>query len=130
MSELNALITEKVVDFRKEVLEIFKKHHPVFYAALDRFFKARPVKIGFQVTQDGKVVGDYTFVLEGIQISEVKTGILEPKFEIPFWGDIKLYAVMEKKEIEAMLEDKALLTEHIFKNVIRYLPKVTIKFHE
>ena len=128
MSELNILITEKMVNFRKEALAIFKKEHSIAYPAIDKFLKSWPTKVGMQVTQNGAVVGTYTFILDGIQISEVITGSLEPQFNIPFWGNNKLYGIMERKDIEAMLEDHSLLTKDLFKNAMKYLPMVTIKF--
>lgn len=128
MFDLNVFITEKVVSFREKCLEIIKKEHPILYKATDLFLKGRGVRIGFQVTENGIVVGIYTFELEGIHISKVEKGTLDPSFKIPLIGDIRFYGIMERKDLEEMLNDSNLLTDDILKNSVKYLRSLTLKF--
>lgn len=128
MSDLNAFITEKVVPFREKCLEIIKKEHPILYKGADLFLKGRGVRIGFQVLENSTVVGIYTFALDGIHIAKVEKGTLDPSFKIPLIGDIRLYGVMERKDLEEMLNDPGLLNDDILKNSVKYLHSFTLKF--
>lgn len=128
MPDLNTVITEKVVPFREKCLEIIKKEHPILYKAADLFLKGRGVRVGFQVVENGTVIGIYTFELDGIHIAKVEMGVLDPSFKIPLIGDIKLYGIMERKDLEKMLHDSTLLDDNILKNSVKYLRSFTLKF--
>ncbi len=130
MKDVDVLVKERLVPFREELLEIFARQHPVIYSAAKGFLSGKSNKIGFQVTDDHYIIGTYTFVLDGINIVKTEVGILDPDFRYPLLGKMKMYMLMEQRDIEKMLNDENFFTEDIIKTGMRYLPAVTIKFKE
>lgn len=86
MTETDILIKEKVVPFREKVLAIVKAKHPYFYSIVNSALAGRKNKVGLQVTQAGKVIGEYTFHLEGLHIENVDIGQLDSGIHHPFLG--------------------------------------------
>ena len=128
MKEMDDLIKQKVLPFREKMLKKFAEQHAVIYTAISTFLGKKRNKVGLQVTAENYIVGSYTFVLEGVNIVEAFVDTLEPAFEVPLLGSLKMYAVMEKKDIEKMLADKDFETGDILTIAMQYLPSVTIKF--
>ncbi|HWR43068.1 hypothetical protein [Sporomusa sp.] len=127
MTDTDNLIKEKVLPFREKILGVVKEKHPHMYAVANGILSGRKNKAGLQVTQDGKVVGEYTFHLDGIHIESVECGKLDSEIHHPFLGVVKPYGVLEKSAIEKMLEDEGFSNE-MFSALVKYLPDVTIKF--
>lgn len=128
MSDLDILVSEKLLPFREQALAILAQQHAFVHAFLSAFLKGKDNKVGFQITEKGQIVGTYTFTLDGLHISKTDVGVLEPAFHMPFLGTVKLYALTEKSDLEKMLADQSLLTNDIFKVAREYLPMMTIKF--
>lgn len=127
MSETDILIKEKVVPFREKILSIVKEKHPYFYSIADNLLAGRKNKVGLQVTQDGQVIGEYTFHLAGLHVDSVDAGQLDSGIHHPLLGLVKPYGVIEINAIERMLKDEEFTTE-LISAFARYLPDITVKF--
>jgi hypothetical protein len=127
MSDVDVLVTEKLVAFRKQILEVLKEKHPYMIGIAESAMGGRKNKFGMLVTENGKVAGEYTFLVDGINIESVEAGVLDSAVKHPFLGEIKPYAVMERTDIEAMIGDEEFLTD-TFAAVKKLLPKTTLKF--
>lgn len=82
---------------------------------------------GIQVTEGGSIVGNYTLVMDGINVVEAKSGTLDSAVHHPLLGVVKPYVVIERAVIEALVKDDQFKTE-IFTSIAKYLPDITIKF--
>lgn len=125
--DLDKLIKEDLIQFRKKVLEAAQERHPNIFAVVDKVLSDKENKIGMQVTENSKVVGDFTFILKGIHISSVESGKLISEIHHPFLGVIKPYVIIEKSQIEQLIADQGLLN-NLTAAISKYLPSVTIKF--
>ena len=128
MSEINRLIVDRLLPMKREGLEVFSKQHPIIYTAMDKFLNGKISKVGIQITEKGNVIGTYTIVMDGIHIVHAEPGSLEPRVTLPLWGEIKPYAIMEKKDLEEVLNDTSIFNGDIFKNSMKYMHMVTLKF--
>ncbi len=124
---LDTLIQNDLVNFRREVLESFKKKHSAMFTMLERIFAGQRNKMGMQVTEHGAIAGKYTFITDGVDIVEVKSGVLESEIHHPLLGVVKPYITIERSALEAMLKDGRFKSE-VFSTLINYLPDVTIQF--
>ncbi|MDF2570987.1 MAG: hypothetical protein K0R55_2591 [Sporomusa sp.] len=127
MTDTDRLIKEKVLPFREKMIGIIKEKHPYMYSVANNVLSGRKNKAGLQVTQEGQVIGEYTFHLDGIHIESVECGKLDSGIHHPFLGLVKPYGVLERSTIEQMLEDEGFGSE-LFSTFAKYLPGVTIKF--
>jgi hypothetical protein len=124
---LDTLIQEDLVNFRREIIECFKVQHAHIFFVVERMFSGKPNMIGIQVTDDGSIVGRYTFVMDGIDVVEVKKDILESAIHHPILGVIKPYVTIERSVIEALVKDES-FKKDVFASVAHYLPDFTIRF--
>lgn len=127
MTETDKLIQEEVVPFREKILGIVKEKHSYLYSVANSFLAGRETKAGLQVTQDGQIIGEYTFHLDGLHIKSVDIGTLDSGIHHPFLGFVKPYGVMERRAIESILKDEEFTTD-LISAFVRYLPDITIKF--
>lgn len=127
-NELDILILEKYRHIKELGTQIAAKQHPFIYAFLSALFKNRKGKVGLQIVAEGAILRNYTVFLDGLRIEKIEPDVLEPGIEIPLWGEIKPYTILEKKDLEAMINDPVILQGDIFKNSVKYFPLVTIKF--
>ncbi|WP_371379129.1 hypothetical protein [Sporomusa aerivorans] len=127
MTDTDRLITEQVVPFREKILDIVKDQHQYIYTVANNILAGHKNMVGLQVTQNGQVVGEYTFHLDGLHIESVDTGKLDSGINHPFLGLVKPYGVMEQSVIEQVVKDETISTE-LLKAMIKYLPDTTIKF--
>ncbi|MCE5287453.1 MAG: hypothetical protein LLG02_16640 [Pelosinus sp.] len=125
--DLDVLIKEELVNFRKEVLGCLKEQHPHVFGILDRVLSGRKNMVGLKVLEADITIGNYTFILNGIDITEVKSGILESEVHHPFLGVIKPYVTIERNAIETMIKDEQFKKEP-FSTLTKYLPDLTFKF--
>ena len=58
-----------------------------------------------QVTENGSIVGEYTFHLSGMQVSDVECGVLSSEVHLPL-GIVKPYRIIEKSVLERALNDE------------------------
>lgn len=127
MTDTDSLIKEQMIPFRERILRIVQEKHPYVYSIANSFFSGRKNMAGLQVTQDGQVVGEYTFHLDGLHIESVDTGKLDSAVNHPFLGIIKPYGVIEKHVIEKIIADEGFASD-LIASFIKYLPDITIKF--
>jgi hypothetical protein len=125
--DLDKLIMEELVQFRKKVIEAVQERHPGIFAVVNKVLADKENILGMQVTENGKVMGEYTFILKGIHISSVESGQLVSEIHHPFLGIIKPYVAIEKGQIERLLADQEFIT-NMTVSIPRYLPGITIKF--
>jgi len=127
MNEVDALINEKLVPFRKRVVDDLLKKHPHILGMIDKFLAGKNNKVGMRVTENGSTVGEYTFHLNGLQISDVECGVLSSELHLPI-GIIKPYPIIEKSVLEKILNDEQTLINEPFTAIRKYIPDITIKF--
>ena len=127
MSELDTLVTQELVEYRKKVLDAWQVRHPTIYAAVNAMLSGKTNRLGMQVTENNQVAGEYTFNLQGIHISSVDSGKLISEIHHPFLGVIKPYVIIDKGQIEHLVKDEELLS-NVVAALPKYLPGLTIKF--
>ena len=124
---VDTLIQEDLVNFRRNLIVCFKAQHPHVFSILEYTFSGHKNMVGMQVTEDGDIVGEYTLIMDGINVVEVKSGILDSALHHPLLGVVKPYVTVERSVIETMVKDDRFKTE-MFITISKYLPDVTIKF--
>lgn len=127
MSDVDILIKEKLLPLRKKALNTLAEKHPYIFSVVNRFLQGKSNKAGLIVTEQGKTVGEYTFLLDGMHVADVKTGVLESEIHHPF-GVFKPYGIMEKSVLEKALEDEQAFIDEPFHAIRKYMPDITIKF--
>ena len=127
MSTVDHLIKEKFVPFRHKVIETLRIKHPHILPILEKFIGDKKNKIGLQVTDNGKTIGEFTFRLSGIDIEETELGNVSPEFHHPFLGVIKPYVMMEKSTLEKIIQDDGFCSEPLA-TFGKHLPDITFKF--
>lgn len=124
---LDTFIQNDLVNFRREVINGFKEKHSTMFAMLERIFAGQRNMVGMQVAENGAIAGKYTFITDGIDIIEVKSGVLESEIHHPLLGVVKPYVTIERSALEAMLKDERFKSE-VFSTLMHYLPDLTIRF--
>lgn len=125
--DLDKLIKEELVPFREKVLDGVQARHPHILTAINTIVSGKENKMGLQVLEDGKVVGEYTFNLKGIRIASVDCGTLLSEIHHPMLGVIRPYGVIERSQLEQMIKDEGFFND-LLATVPKYLPGITIKF--
>lgn len=124
---LDTLIAKDLVNFRKAVIASFKDAHPQIFSIVERVLKGHQNMVGMQVTENGVMAGTFTFVLDGIDITAVKSGELESAVHHSLFGVIKPYITIERSAIETMIRDEQ-FKKDLFSAFVKYLPDLTFKF--
>jgi hypothetical protein len=124
---VDTLIQEDLVNFRRTLIEHFKAQHPQIFSILEYTFSGHENMVGLQVTENENVVGKYTFMMNGIDVVEVKSGILDSALHHPLLGVVKPYVTIERSVIERIIKDNGFKSE-MFTSITNYLPDFTIKF--
>lgn len=124
---LDTLIETDLVNFRKEVLRNFKEQHPHIFAILEHVLTGHKNMVGMEILENGNSAGQFTFLLDGIDVAEVKCGTLNSSLHHPLLGIIKPYVTIERSAIEAMIKDEQ-FKDDIFHTFSKYLPDITFKF--
>ncbi|MDR3602834.1 MAG: hypothetical protein P4L49_20545 [Desulfosporosinus sp.] len=127
MNEVDALIKEKVVPMRKRVVEGLVQKHPHILGMVDKYMAGNNNKIGVRVTENGSTIGEYTFLLSGLQVSDVECGILSSELHHPL-GIIRPYLIIEKNVLEKVLNDEQDFINEPFTATRKFMPDITIKF--
>jgi hypothetical protein len=128
MTDLDGLVTERFVRFRERIIEALRSKHPHMLAIVEAVLGGKQNRIGIQVTEDGKVAGQYTFTLNGVHIVSTETGKLDSEVHHPMLGVVKPYVVVERASLEKMLGDEASFADNLFGTLPKYLPELSIKF--
>jgi hypothetical protein len=124
---VDTLIQEDLVNFRRKLIECFKAQHPHIFSILEHTLSGHKNMVGIQVTEDKNVVGKYTLMMDGINVVEAKSGILDSALHHPLLGVVKPYVTIERSVIETLVKDDRFKTE-MFSSIAKYLPDITIKF--
>jgi len=124
---VDTLIQDDLVNFRRNLILGFKAQHPNIFVILENMFSGHKNMVGMQVTEDGNVVGKYTLMMDGINVVEAKSGVLDSALHHPLLGVVKPYVTVERSVIETMVKDDGFKRE-MFISIAKYLPDVTIKF--
>ena len=124
---VDTLIQDKLVNFRRNLIIGFKAQHPHIFTILENVFSGRKNMVGIQVTEDGNIVGKYTLMMDGINVIEAKSGVLDSALHHPLLGVVKPYVIIERSVIEKLVNDDRFKTD-IFTTIAEYLPDVTVKF--
>lgn len=127
MTDTDRLIKEQVLPFREKVLSDLKEKHPYVYSIANSILTGRKNMAGLQVTNDGQIIGEYTFHLDGLHVENVDIGKLDSGINHPFLGIIKPYGIIEKSVIEKIIGDEG-FNEDLLNTLVKYLPEITIKF--
>ena len=124
---LDTLIKNDLVNFRQEIIKSLKEQHSNIFLVLERIFSGHKNMVGMQVMENGKLAEKYTFVMDGINVVEVKSGVLASEIHRPFLGVVKPYITVERNTIETLVKDESFKSD-IFSSMSRYLPALTIQF--
>jgi hypothetical protein len=127
MTDMDMLIVNRLVPFRRQIIETIKGKHPHIVSMLEAVLSEKRSQVGFRVLEDGKVAGIYTFHLDGIHIVDTEAGKLYAEVHHPMLGVIKPYVEIERKALEKMVADEE-FTREPFAAAAKYLPGITIKF--
>jgi hypothetical protein len=128
MTEVDRLVLEKFVPFRERIIDAVQSKHPHIFTMINALMAGKQNKIGLQVTESGKMAGEYTINLDGMRISRTDTGKLESEFHHPFLGIVRPYAVIERANLEKLIADEAAFAADLLATVPKHLPDLTIKF--
>jgi hypothetical protein len=127
VNEVDSLIKEKLVPLRKRVIDALAKKHPYILPMVNKVFQGQSNRVGLVVTEEGKKVGEYTFLLDGVNVVDVKTGVLESELRHPL-GVLKPYTIVEKSVLEKFPQDEQAFIDEPIKTSEKYMPDITIKF--
>jgi hypothetical protein len=128
LSDVDELIKNELVPFRERLVNAFVTKHPHMNSMVSSLLSNKENKFGMQVTENGKVVGEYTFHFGGIRISDTEYGKLDSAIHHPVLGVIKPYGSIERSVIERIIADEENLKNEPFSAIQKYMPDVTIKF--
>ena len=124
---VDTLIQDDLLNFRRSLVVSFKAQHPHLFTILEHMFSGHRNMVGIQVAEDGKVVGKYTLMMEGINVIEAKSGVLDSALHHPLLGVVKPYVTVERSIIEKMVKDEQ-FKEEMFTSIAKYLPDITVRF--
>ncbi|AGL00517.1 hypothetical protein [Desulfoscipio gibsoniae] len=127
MSDVEMLVKEKLVSLKKQAINALAEKNPQLYSLLNIYLTGKKYRFGLQITEDGRKVDDFTILSEGLDITEVQSGVLSPEVQHPF-GVIKPYAIIEKDALEKMLQDEHAFVHEPFTMLRKYISDITIKF--
>lgn len=127
MSDVDKLILEQLVPFREAVVDAIKTKHPYVVGMMESMLSGKQNSVGFQVTENSKVVGEYTFYLDGIRIKKTEVGRLDAEVHHPLLGVIKPCAIAERSAIERAIKDPEFMSEP-FSAASKLLPDIKLIF--
>ncbi len=116
-----------MISIKKKSYDVISEKHPHIFSAINTFFAKRDNKSGIQITENGKVIGEYTIVFNGMNIKEIQSGVLAPEIHHPF-GVIKPYGIVEKSVLERMVAEEDSIINDPMSTIRKYMPDITIKF--
>jgi len=125
--EIEVLVREKFVPLKNKASDALAENNPQLFGFLSLFLAGKKYNVGIQVTDHGQIAGDFTIHSEGLKITEVQSGVLNPIIEHPF-GVIKPYAIIEREVFERILEDEEGFINEPFASMQKYISDITIKF--
>lgn len=126
MNHTDKFMQEEFLSFCKRVGDAFELSHSTLHMTFKRIMSGRNL-VGIRVTENGKVLGDYTLVLDNAKFSNIENGVLSSEIHTPF-GVIRPYYILEKSTIDRMIQDESSFVTHPFATKFKYYPEITIKF--
>lgn len=127
MSETDKFIQEELVPFYKRAFDAFKENHHGIYSVLSSFLAGSKNHMGMRVTENERVLGEYTVYLDGTNFSHIDNGVLSSEIHTPF-GMIRPYIILEKSTLEKMIEDEPNFIKDPFGTKMKYYRDITVKF--
>ncbi|NLO89514.1 MAG: hypothetical protein GX088_04210 [Clostridia bacterium] len=128
MNDIDRLIMEGLLPLKKRAVKSFAQKYPQFMALFEKFFKGQRNKIGIQITEKGEKAAEYTFHIEGTDITEVEKGVLSSELHHPFGIIIRPYFVTERSVLEKAIADKEYIISNPVEAIEKYLPFMILKF--
>ncbi len=128
MSQLDFLIEEKLIPMRKRILETIQTKHATFYTIINTLLTGKEQIVGLVITEQGQELATYNIYTDGLQISKVEKGILQPKVSLPVLGEIRPVAVMEQRDLENLIADEEDFQQDLSKTLQKHLPAMHIHF--
>ncbi len=127
-TEVDTLVQDEFVPFRERLAEALSQKHPQLFSFVNALFNNQGNIFGMQVTENGRVIGEYALHFTGTKVTGVESGKLDAEVHHPFLGTVKPYVSIERQALEQMIADEPNLLKDYIPNAIKYLPDVTIKF--
>jgi hypothetical protein len=127
-NDLDKFIEQQVVPFHRKNVDALIKQHPHIINIVNAILAKKDNRAAIQVTDSGKVIGEYTLHLDGLYITKVDSGRLASQINHPFLGVIKPYIIIERAVLEKILTDESSYLQEPFSAVVPYLKDLTIKF--
>ncbi|MDR7866812.1 MAG: hypothetical protein RIN56_08320 [Sporomusaceae bacterium] len=128
MTDVDRLVVEGLVPFRNRLTAVFRDKHPYLFGMASAALTGKESKFGVQVTEGGRVAGEYTLHVSGVEITGAEPGKLESGVQLPYAGTIKPYMVIERSGLERILGDEAAIMADPFPAMLKHLPELTVKF--
>jgi len=128
MNEIDRLVMEELLPLKKEAMKSFARKYPQFMELFDTFLKGQRNKIGVEITEKGEKAAEYTFHMEGTDITEVEKGVLSSELHHPFGIIIRPYFVTERSVLEKAIADKEYIISNPVEAIEKYLPFMILKF--
>ncbi|MDU2064143.1 MAG: hypothetical protein E6713_04805 [Sporomusaceae bacterium] len=126
--ELDSLIRDQIVPFHLRNVEALGAKHPHIMGMVNSVMANQENRAAIRIQEQGKIVGEYTFLLKGLKIETVESNTLDPQFQHPFLGKIKPFVTLERTVLEKVLADDKNYLEEPFSAVVPYLSEITIQF--
>jgi hypothetical protein len=127
--DVDNFIKNEFVPFRERLVENLTKKHPQLFSVISALFtNQQGNKFGLQVTENGRIVGEYSLNFNGTRITDVESGKLDSEVHHPFLGAIKPYVSIERKALEKMISDENNIVNDYVPTAVKYLPDITVKF--
>lgn len=124
--DVEHLVKEEFVPFREKIIEALSAKHPQIFSVINAMMAGKQNRVGLQVTEDGEVAGEYTMLLDGVRITEVKD-TLSSEFHHPFLGVVRPYVVVEAASLQEMIHDDA-FSQDAVAAIPKYLPDIALRF--
>ncbi len=127
-NDVDKLVMEGLVPFRNRLTGAFREKHPYLIGMASAALAGKTNRMGVRVTAGGRVAGEYTLHVQGIELTHAEPGKLESGIELPYAGTIRPFIVIERGDLERMLGDEAAIMADPIPQMLKYLPALTVKF--
>jgi hypothetical protein len=127
-SNLDELIKNKFIPLRKKIVDSLIEKYPEMHAMINPFMNKKGNKFGLQTTENGKVVGEYTFILDGIHTNDFESGKLDSVIQHPFLGILKPYVTIGRSALENIVAEGENIKNVPLETITKHLPDITIRY--
>lgn len=126
--DVDRLVMEGFVPFRNRLTGVFRDKHPYLFGMASTILAGKASRLGVQVTENGRVAGEYTLHVKGVEITHAEPGRLDAEVQLPHVGTIRPYVVIERGGLEKIIGDEAAIMADPVPAMLRHLPVMTLKF--